>query len=226
MKQWCAAFVICSLVLHSQELQKQFLRQENSFAVCGGMSINAIAATSVVDYVNSVALYSQRVDDFASAVDFFIGVEFPVGSEWGLKFEHSYLFKSYNILSAGGNYDFFYSVHAPSLLVHKVVTGEGYFFKMGAGGGYHVGSAEQKDFYGLNAHYTATGIGVKGELTGQTAFDENFFGYISGHLGWEFLGELEETTTKQKLSHPGNASETVKLNYFFAGIRFGVIYYL
>lgn len=226
MKQWCVLLVISSSVVFAQPSPK-FIDRENSFAIFGGMSVNMVAASGIVEYINAVSTYAHRVDDFASAADFFWGVEFPVSSEWGLKLEHSYLFKSYSFLgNGGGTYDFFYSVHAPTLLVQKVITGKGYFVKFGAGGGYHFGDAEQKiSNFGATSYYTSEGIGVKGEITGQTAFDENFFGYISGHLGWEFLGELEETSTKQKLSHPGNASETVNLDYFFIGIRFGVIYY-
>jgi len=226
MKQWCFAFVLCSSVVLAQN-SKQFIHRENSFAVFGGMSVNAVAAADIVDYINSVSTYAQRVDNFASAVDFFGGVEFPVGNEWGLKVEHTYLFKSYNFLgNSGSAYNFFYSVQAPSILIQKVITGEGFFVKLGAGGGYHFGSATQTiSTYGTSSEYTAKGIGIKGEIVGQTGFDENFFGYISGHLGWEFLGDLKETSTGKILTQPDNATKTVNLNYFFAGIRFGVIYY-
>ena len=219
--------VIFSSVALAQHSPK-VIQRENSFALFAGMSVNAVAASDIVDYINSVSTYAQRVDDFASAVDFFGGVEFPVGKGWGMKLEHTYLVKSYNFPgNTGGTYDFFYSVQVPSVLVQKVISGDGYFVKFGAGGGYHFGSAEQTiSTYGISSDYTAEGIGLKAEMTGQTAFDENFFGYISGHLGWEFLGELKEAATEQNLSQPTNVSEPVKLNYFFAGIRFGVIYYL
>ena len=227
MKLWYVLLVVYSSLAFAQN-SARFSQRQNSFALFGGMSINAVAASDIVDYINTVSTYAQRVDNFASAVDFFGGIEFPVGGTWGIKLEHTYLFKSYTILgNAGETYDFFYSVHAPSVLVQKVITGEGYFVKFGAGGGYHIGGAEQKiSTYGSTSDYTAKGIGLKAEVVGQTAFDENFFGYIGGHLGWEFLGKLHNTAEGQTLSLPNDESRTVKLNYFFAGIRFGVIYYI
>ena len=227
MKLWCVLLVVYSSLALAQN-SAHFVQRQNSFAVFGGMSINAVAASDIVDYINSVSTYAQRIDNFASAVDFFGGIEFPVGDKWGIKLEHTYLFKSYTILgNAGETYDFFYSVQAPSVLVQKIITGEGYFVKFGAGGGYHFGSAEQKiSTDGTTSDYTAKGIGLKAEAVGQTAFDENFFGYIGGHLGWEFLGELHNAAARQTLSQPNDGSHAVKLNYFFAGIRFGVIYYI
>lgn len=213
--------VVCELFAVSQQ-QPLLVQRENTFAVVAGMGVNLVNAPEVVEYINSNAAYGQTVDDFATGVDFFGGVEFPLSGEWGLKIEHTYLFKSYNFLSrSGATHEFFYAVHAPSVIIQRVIGGKGYFVKMGAGGGYHVGiGTETISTFGTSTEYTASGAGVKAEIVGQTAFDENFYGYIGGQLGWEWLGEFSERETTVSLVR------TKELRYFFAGLRFGVTYYL
>ncbi|MBI2429190.1 MAG: hypothetical protein HYV29_10435 [Ignavibacteriales bacterium] len=220
MRLMCLVVAAVSLAFSQQ--QPVFVQRENSIAIVAGMGVDLVNAPEIVEYVNSTAAYGQTVDDFATAVDFFGGVEFPVGKEWGIKVEHMYLFKSYNFLSrSGATHDFFYAVHAPSLLIQKVVGGEGYFVKMGAGGGYHFGRAtETISTFGTSRDYTASGVGLKAEIVGQTAFDENFFGYIGGQLGWEWLGKFLGTDATISLV------KTKELRYFYAGLRFGVTYYL
>jgi hypothetical protein len=69
--------------------------------------------------------------------------------------------------------------------------------------------------------YSANGIGVRAETVGQTAFDEDLFGYIGVHLMWEFLGEAKNEQGKNLRARDVNAS----LSMFAAGIRFGLMYY-
>lgn len=220
MKGTLAAAIALLSVMYAQK--PGLVQRENTLAVVAGMGVNLVNAPEIVEYVNSTAAYGKTVDDFATAVDFFGGVEFPVSKEWGIKFEHTYLFKSYNfIATTGATHDFFYSVQAPSLLVQKVIAGEGYFVKMGAGGGYHVGMAtETISTFGITNNYSASGIGLKTEIVGQTAFDESFYGYIGGQLGWEWLGKFSGTEAAI------STVKTKQLRYFFAGLRFGITYYL
>lgn len=221
MKRPASLLIFCVAVAMAQP-QGQFVHRENSFSLFAGMSVNLINAPEIVEYVNATAAYGQTVDDFATAVDFFGGVEFPVNGEWGIKVEHAYLFKSYNFLArTGATYDFFYAVHAPSVLVQKVFSGAGYFVKMGAGGGYHLGTAtETISTFGVSREYSASGAGVKAELVGQTAFDEHLYGYLGGQIGWEWLGEFSGSDATISLV------KTKHLRYFYAGLRFGVTYYL
>lgn len=219
--------IFCSSALAAQT-QHTFVQRENGTAVVAGMGINLVNAPDIVDYINATAVSNQRVDDFATAVDFFGGVEFPVSEEWGLKFEYSYLFKSYTFLATtGATHDFFYSAQAPSIIVQRVISGDGFFVKMGAGGGYHFGTAEEKiSTFGTSTNYSASGFGMKAEIVGQTAFDENFYGYIGGQLGWEMLGSLKNSNQSLQYNQPQTGTQTAALNYFFAGLRFGVTYYL
>lgn len=202
------------------------VERKNTVAVFAGMGVHMVSAPGVVEYINAVSTLAQRVDDFGAAVDFFGGVEFPIDDEWGIKIAHSYLFKSYTFAEKvnGTTYEIFYATQSPSIIIQKIIVGKGYFVKFGAGGGYHFGTLTQKiSTFGTTTEYTSNGIGVKTEVVGQTAFDENVYGYIGGSLGWEFIGDLKENDNK-KLPMP-NSAKTVSLNYFHAGIRFGMNYY-
>ena len=196
------------------------VERKNTIAVFGGMGVHMVSASDVVNYINSVSTFAQRVDDFGVAVDFFGGVEFPIDTEWGLKLEHSYLFKSYSFVEQtnGSTYEIFYATQSPSVIIQKVIVGKGYFVKFGAGGGYHFGMLTQKvSTFGTTTKYSTNSIGVKIEIVGQTAFDDNVYGYVGGSLGWE--------RDINKFTMP-NSSKPLSLNYFHAGIRFGMNYYL
>ncbi len=92
----------------------------------GGMGVSTISSGEVVDYMNSLAAPSQRIEEFGTAVEFFISPEYQIGSSWGLKAEYAYLLKSHNVLGGGGigSYDFTYSVHMPTLIFQYLIIRE------------------------------------------------------------------------------------------------------
>lgn len=224
MKTFCFIFIFSSL-LFSQAKQTTLSKWENTFSIVGGMGVQVVYAPDMIEYVNSIAAYTQQVDKVGAAVDFFCGIEIPIGEIWNVKIEHAYLFKSYSVLgNIGETNDFFYSVHTPYLILQKVFSGYGYVVKIGAGGGYHLGFVEHKvSTFGTTITYTARGIGLRSELVGQTAFDEHLYGYISGSIGGNFVGTLEDENGKAlKFT---NSTETVSLQYFQVGLRFGITYF-
>ena len=195
----------------------------NSFSLYGGMGVKLAAAPGLVDYINTIADPSQRAADFATDIEFFGGTEFPVSEEWGGALEYGYLFKSYTLPTVNaGTYTIFYSVHMPTAMVQYVIPGKGYFVKFGGGAGYRVGSVKQTNStFSTDSTYTAHGIGFKAEAVGQTAFDEHLFGYISGDLRWEFMGELKNTAGNEL----SNRGQSASLSMFAVGVCFGLIYY-
>lgn len=219
---WLVLFAGAQLFSQSKSVA---MERTNTIALFGGMGVHMVSASDIVNYINSVSTFDQRVNDFGATVDFFGGAEFPINDEWGVKVEHSYLFKSYSFPGKlGGTFEIFYANQSPSIIIQKIIAGKGYFVKFGTGGGYHFGTMTQKiSTFGTTTEYTSNGIGVKTEIVGQTAFDENLYGYIGGSLGWEFMSDLKESNGAV-LTVP-NSSETVSLSYFHAGIRFGMNYY-
>lgn len=214
--------------LHPQEKAAtvSITSANTSIGISAGMGINVVRASGIVDYINTTSLFSQRVDDWGTAIDFFGAVEIPAGESWEVKLEHSYFFKSYSFIGTNsGTYDLFYSVQSPSVIVQRVIAGNGYIVKFGGGGGYHFGSFRQKvSLYGTESTYSSNGFGMKLELSGQTAFDEHFYGYVGGAVGGEFLGEIG-TANGASASDPSEVSRRVKFDYFYAGLQFGLSYF-
>ncbi len=208
---------------HAQAVENEsgLKLRENTFSIYGGMGISIADAPGLVHYLNMLD-YPTVLSDFATDVEFFGGVEFPLSFEWGGALEYSYLFKSYTLPTGdAGTYSVFYSMHMPTVMAHYVVTGEGYFLKFGGGFGYHTGSLEQKDPYGNDITYSAHGIGLKAQAVGETAFDEHLYGYIGGDMRWEIMGKLKSDngTVLQ------NQGQVASLSMFVVGLNFGVIYY-
>jgi hypothetical protein len=194
----------------------------NRLGVYGGMGIHLVSASSIVKYVNTLAGPADRADDWGTAIEFFGGIELPVSPSWGVKLEHSYLFKSYSVAVGGYSDQLQYNVQAPMLMAQYVVPGKGYFLKFSGGGGYHWGTVTPpKSIYVVSTIFRAQGVGLRVEAEGQTAFDAHLYGYISGTLGAEFMGKAKADDGRILT----NGSVTASINYVSVGLRFGLMYY-
>jgi hypothetical protein len=199
------------------------MHRANSLSVYGGMGIALAAAPAMVNYINTLADPTQQVQTFATAVEFFGGAALPVNESWEGGIEYSYLFKSYDLPTAGaGTYTVFYDLNMPSLTAHYVTGGNGYFLKFGGAVGYHGGSVEQKSsFYGTDSTFTAHGVGIKADAVGQTAFDDHLYAYIGGSMRWELMGSLKDSQGDILQNHGQSAS----LSMFAVELAFGLTYY-
>ncbi|MGA7159732.1 MAG: hypothetical protein WBZ48_01940 [Bacteroidota bacterium] len=225
------AFVATALLLSGNVSRAQsdvdsvngLKERANTFAVYGGMGVSLATAPGLVNYLNTLADPSQQISGFGTNIEFFGGTEFPLSIDWGGALEYSYFFKSYTIpTSFAGTYSIFYNINMPTAMVHYVMSGKGYFLKFGGGIGYHTASLEQKwSYYGTDSTYSTHGIGLKAQAVGETAFDDHLYGYISGNMRWELLGELKNNngTVLQ------NQGKIASLSMFVVGLSFGVIYY-
>jgi hypothetical protein len=204
----------------------QAVERENSISASGGLNISMIAAPTVVDYINTLSNSGNAASAFGTGIELFSALEFPVDESWGLKIDYGYIFKSYSIIPQyGGTQDFYYGIHAPSVLVQHVTSGNGYFVKIAAGAGYHFGRIETiTSIYGVTDIYTTSGPGFKAELVGQTALSENAYVHLGGTLRWELLGRVTDSNGNPlRLNSAG--SQDVSLLLFAAGVEIGVAWY-
>lgn len=201
------------------------VERENTIAVYAGMGVHQVAVPDLVEYVNTVALSSQRVNDFGIGIGFFGGVQIPVSADWGVAIDHTYLFRSASFTAnLGGTYDVLYSVQAPTLIVQRIVSGKGYFLKAGAGVGYRSALVTQKvSTFGITTEYRASGVGFEVQGDGQTAFGTDLFGYIGLTAGWSTLGTLKDGNGTALSA--GGTSSPVRGGYYHGGLRFGLIQY-
>ncbi len=214
--------IVCSAGAFGKQPSKNgvvTVESVNSIGGYGGMGIHIMSAPSIVKYINAEGV--GRVDDWGTAVEFFGGIEIPVNGSWAVKLEHTFLFKSYTLGDGTYSKALHYDVQAPNIMAQYVIPGKGYFVKCSAGGGYHWGTLTPPKLYGVETLFRASGVGMRAEAEGQTAFDAHLFGYISCSLGFEALGKVTSAEGRELM----NGSGTVSLNYVTAGVRFGLMYY-
>jgi hypothetical protein len=143
-----------------------------------------------------------------------------VGLEYGL------LIKSYAIDDRSGfsRSDFSYLIHMPTVLVHRLILGEGYRVKVGGGIGYHIANFTQRfPTIGSEETLSAHGVGVKLDAVGNTKFDDTFYGSIGVDLRWDFEGTLRRSPGTPEAS---SSIPLPQMNFFSAGLKFGVTFQL
>ena len=200
-------------------------RRRASFSA--GMGVSYIRASDVVDYVNQV-ISPDKLDDFASAVEFFAAPEISLNADLSLKFEYAYLLKTYSVSGQGaGLFSFDYAVHMPTVVLVYVLEGEGFYVKLGGGAGYHFGKFTQLfPNSASESRFTTGGIGFKLEAMGNTAFSESLYGLIGGDARLDFLGRLKDNAGKGlEIRRAFGPIDPVRLRFASVGIKFGLVYY-
>jgi hypothetical protein len=211
---------ILALVPTFTAFSQQSKSGEKFIQVTAGLGVSAHTDPSIINYINALTLPSpdQKLSGFSSASEFFIAPEVQINDEWAVGLEYSYLLKSYNI-SGGLPWNFSYSVQMPTLLVHYLVPGDGYWLKFGGGPGYAFGNlTEQFVETGASESSKASGPALKVEAVGNTEFDKHFWGSIGLDLRWVYAGSFRGGVQ--------STAPTPKLDFFSAGIKFGVTFQL
>lgn len=196
-------------------------------AISGGIGVSAHSAPSIVDYVNAIAQppFGQQADEFSASTEFFIAPEYQIDDAWSIGAEYSYHLKSYGFDNSGslGRSEFTHRVHMPTLIVHYLVPGERYWFKVGGGIGLHSGSFETSlPAFGQSWTMRGTGFAAKVEAIGNTGFDEHFYGSIGVDLRWAFGGAFKGSEAQSA----GSLSSKPSMSFFSAGLKFGVMFVL
>jgi len=219
---------IVSMKSIAQPAVDQSSRRFIDFTV--GMGIDLHSATSIVNYINFMAQprLDEKVYDFSSAVEFYAVPEMQVSPHWSVGLEYSLLIKSYALDDRSGfsRSDFFYQIHMPTVLVHRLILGEGYRVKVGGGIGYHFASFTQSfPTVGSEETLSADGLGLKLDAVGNTKFDDTFYGSIGVDLRWDFEGTLKRSPSGVAPATNGSIP-LPKMNFFSAGLKFGVTFQL
>lgn len=196
--------------------------------LAGGMGVSYMGMTDVVDLANADGVLlggHQRLPEFKAAAEFFGALTVPLASEWVLKFEYAYLLAGYNVATAygTGQADYTAVAHLPSFILQYVLLNQSvYNVKVGAGGGYHFGTLDVKNFT-QDDHYSGRGPGFLLEAEGNTAFGDHLYAYLGVNLRWDFIGTL----TNAAGTGPSNASASggTTMEFFGLGARLGFTYY-
>lgn len=192
------------------------------FFIRGNMGINGIAAPAMKDYLNfNYAPADQQVGSFSSAIEF-AGEAGLMLNGYSYSVEAAYHLNSYTYPYIASNYEFGYTIVAPSLVAAKVWSGYGYYFKAGAGAGPRFTTVEET-IPGSNVKrkYTATGVGFLLRAEGNTAVSKNLYAYISAQLRYDMNGTPENNGRGMNSIF---TPEDLSMNMFSAGVSLGVSY--
>lgn len=196
-------------------------------AVAGGMGITAISATDLVDYINAATSYSQRLDDFSSAAEFFVNVQVRWSDSWGGKIDYGYLINSYTITGGIGMAEYSYVIHMPTLGIQYMDVHPGYAFKFGGGIGYHIASLSERA-QGSSRNSLSMGLGVKVDAEANTLLDNRLYVYIGGEMRLNIMSAFRDSDGNVFPVLTGSGTSVTKnasMNFFALGLKFGLIHY-
>lgn len=185
-----------------------------------GMGIDLVHTSSLEDYIND-NFYDPKneMNSFNKSLSLFGEVAYSISDKYqlGVEFNYSYFLHNSDLHA---NYELVYSVYKPSLIGYYVLPGDGYEIKFGAGLGYRYVSLEERIY--SRDEYSSSGIGVLAKAVGNTGLGDNFYGYISFDIRYDYLGEPEGDSGK--ITNASN-NEVLNLNKFSVGIKLGVSYF-
>src|SRR5690554_1650229 len=193
------------------------------FELSASMGIHFINSPSLYDYLNqNYASPGETIEGFNSAINFSGEAGYNLSSSFQSAIDIGYNIYSYTSSGSLGQYDLTYGNLLLSLLGYYVLTGEGYNFKFGGGGGVRFLSADESlPGTGITKTFSSTGFGLLLRAEGNTLLGENIYAKIGAQVGYDFNGEPENNGNPI----PNNASnENVNFNSLSIGVSLGVSY--
>jgi hypothetical protein len=188
--------------------------------VRGSMGIDFISVPSLKEYIDQLPY--EQLTDFNSAVNFSGSYGRMFSESFQLQAELGYLLYSFTSSDLDGQYELAYGLTMPSLLGYYVITGTGYNFKFGGGGGVRFLSVKESlPGTGSSENYSSVGYGFVLRAEGNTALAENVYAYIAADARYDLNGEPENNG--DKLYNPVY-KENVNFNSLSFGIRLGISY--
>lgn len=195
------------------------------FSITAGMGIDLQSASAISDYINVVALptSSARVDEFATAIEFFVKPEAALFEEWSLALEYAFLIRSHVVESSGGtsSSEFTLVVHLPTVLVYSVTAGEAVSVKLGGGIGVARGIFSERLFGASSStSFRTGGLSTKLEAVANMKLDDHFYGNIGLDLRFVFAGNFKVGSRNELW---GGISE-VSMSFVSVGLKLGVLF--
>ncbi len=180
------------------------------------MGIDFVSVPSLKDYLETN--YTDLLGTFNSAVNFSGSYGRMISPNDQLEVELSYLLNSYNSSTINGTYDLTYAIVMPSVLYYYVLTGKGYYFKFGGGGGVRFLSITEKlPADPTDYNYSSIGYGVILSAAANTAIAENVYAHIGVEARYD---NIKEPEPNQNTNSIGNVS----FNSLCLGVRLGISY--
>lgn len=197
-----------------------------SFSATAGMGLQYFNSPSIARYLN-YEIGGVMPGTYTTAIQFMAGADYRFTGDWEIGVEYAYITRS---VSGSNNINIDYSYSLPTLIVRRITEGDGFYFRYGAGIGYHFGSLGTTSAYSSSVtNYSARGLGFKVDGTFDTKLDQNFYARITVEGRGELVGTLKGSNGNALTYTTYNGSENqdnpVNMNFSGVGITFGLVYY-
>lgn len=184
------------------------------------MGINVSSTADLRDYINENFAYGgSQMPDFSSMIEFAGEVGHKLGTDFQLAVEGAYTFNSFTNVTLNGKYEMNYKFVSPTVMLYRMIEGNGYNFKFGGGiGPRFVMINEIKPFVNTGTDYNSTGFGLVVKASGSTALSKSVFAYISADARYDAGGK---PTNKDGvgLRHRGSDLSVTSLS---VGVKLGI----
>jgi len=186
------------------------------------MGINFINSPSLYDYVNqNFPVPGETLEGFNASVVFSGEAGYNFSKSYQPAIDIGYLINSYTTtLSDGRQYEMSYGNLMFSIINYYVITGEGYNFKFGGGGGLRFLNADQT-ISGITQTFSSVGYGLLLRAEGNTLLGGNIYAKIGAQASYDINGEPKNNGTPL---FNNAANEKVNFNSLSIGLSLGVSY--
>jgi hypothetical protein len=206
------ALVACAACSFSAEAQ---------WEARASMGYHLSAKPDVEDYINAnFATPEDRLSTFNAAIEVAGEVGYELDEQTMIGVETSYEYGSFAFPRHFGEYDFTYSILAPSLTAYYYTKGEGYRFKFGGGAGPRIASITET--ISIETDYASVGYGALLKAEAMTGLGANSFAYIGGDVRYDLPG-VPETDDGRRLN-PGQ--KEIEMSALTFGFKLGVAFAL
>ena len=190
----------------------------------GTMGINFLSVPSMQDYVNQLNIIptEDQLGGFNAAVIFAGEIGVFLNENYLASTEIGYQIFSVSSISEFGKYELAHYNLMTSFIIYNIISGNGYNFKFGGGGGIRFNSVDET----LPAHvdsknYTSAGYGFVVRLEGNTLLGGNVYANIGAEIRYDVNGEPENNGTPL---YNNSTREKVNFNTLSFGVRLGITY--
>lgn len=190
--------------------------------VSAGMGVDITYSPALTDYISTLPTI-DKINSYNITAEFSAAGATYISPDWQLGAEYAMSLFSFNSVyseGATGTYTLEYTAFKPSLLLFYVVSGKGYFFKLGGGAGYRYYDVTEKISSAID--YKTSGFGLVLRIEGHTLLSGNFYAMIGGDLRQDFPGQ---PSNGDKYLYDYVSNDKVNLNTFSAGLKIGISYF-
>ncbi|MCL5267219.1 MAG: hypothetical protein M1469_03835 [Bacteroidetes bacterium] len=198
------------------------------FSATAGLGLEYFNSPSLSKYLNFAAPGAMPLGSYQSAIQFVAVGEYFISRDWAIALEYGYITKTVSTGSTLGSQQIDFSYYLPTIMLRRVVAGEGYYIQFGGGVGYHFGGLNTTTPYSdQTANYSCQGLGFKVDAILDTQLGEKLYARVDAEARADFTGPLKlgSANSLTYIDYNTEQPHSVDMSFGGVGITFGIVYY-